>query len=79
MDDKIRKVSIPEEKCEIIKILVENKAYPVCSKSGKIFFIKSKKSGFFDRVKDEIIKKLELETEEDCIKVREIALEELKD
>lgn len=37
------KTSIPEEKTEIIKILSENKAYPVCGKSGKICFIKSKK------------------------------------
>ncbi len=78
MDDKIGKVSIPEEKGEIIKILVENKAYPVCSNSGKIFFIKSKKSDFFDRGKDEIIKRLGLETEEDCIKVREIVKSDLE-
>lgn len=60
MDDKIGKVSIPEEKGEIIKILVENKAYHVCSNSGKIFFIKSKKSDFFDKGKDEISKLLRL-------------------
>ncbi|NQS89852.1 DNA repair protein RadC [Patescibacteria group bacterium] len=71
------KILIPEEKGEIIKILVENKAYPVCSKGGKIFFIKPKKSDFFDRLKDDIIERLELETEEDCKKVREILKGEL--
>jgi len=72
-----RRITIPEEKDEIIKILVENKAYPVCSTGGKIFFIKPKKSDFFDRLKDDIIKRLELETEEDCRKVREIVKTEL--
>ena len=80
VEDKVRikenpKDELPRE--SVIGLLVDNKAYPVCSKNGKIFFIKPKKSEFFDRFEDEIIKKLELETEKDCREIREIVKAEL--
>jgi len=61
---------------ELIKILAENRAYPMCSKKGKIFFV-SKKSTFFDEIKDEIIEKLHLKSKEDCKVIREIIKNEL--
>jgi len=33
-------ISMPEERSEIIRVLIEKKAYPRCSKTGKIFFLK---------------------------------------
>ena len=64
-----------ETKEELIDYLIKSKAYPVCSKLGKISFT-GPKDKFFDRRKDEIIKKLKLKTKEDCEKIREIVKKE---
>lgn len=80
VEHKVQIKDISEDKSpweSVIGLLVDNKAYPVCSKNEKIFFIKPKKSDFFDSLKDEIIKNLKLETEEDCREVREIVKAEL--
>lgn len=70
-------IFIPEEKEEILKFLVVHKAYPVCSKKGKIFFHKPKRDDGFEAVKERIIERLELKTEEECKRVREIIKAEL--
>ncbi len=64
-----------ETKEDLIDYLVKSKAYPVCSKFGKISF-SGPKDKFFDKRKDEIIKKLKLKTKEDCRKIRELVKEE---
>lgn len=61
-----------EEEC--IDFLVKSKAYPVCSKLGKISFL-GPKDEFFDKRKEEIINCLNLKTDEDCKKIREILKE----
>ncbi|RLJ00581.1 MAG: hypothetical protein DRP06_01875 [Candidatus Aenigmatarchaeota archaeon] len=60
---------------DLIDYLVKSKAYPVCSKFGKISFT-GPKDKFFDKKKDEIIKKLKLKTKEDCGRIRELVKEE---
>ena len=54
-----------------IDVLIEKRAYPMCSKKGKIFFRDKKFDG------TEIIKKLPLNTAEDCKMIRIQMKEEL--
>jgi|GEM_PF-79888 DNA repair protein RadC len=61
---------------EIVKFLAMNRAYPVCSKNGRIYFI-SRRNNVFGRFKDHIIEKLNLRTEEDCKRIREAIKEEI--
>lgn len=66
-----------QDRQEVIDFLVENKAYPIY-RNGKVFFTGQKKNPLFNHYKDIIIHKLELNTGEDCKKVREIIKEEVK-
>ncbi|MFP4558792.1 MAG: RadC family protein [Archaeoglobaceae archaeon] len=66
-----------QDRQEAIDFLVENKAYPIY-RNGKIFFTGQKKNPLFNQYKDHIIQKLELNTGEDCKKVREIIKKEVK-
>jgi proteasome lid subunit RPN8/RPN11 len=67
---------------EVIDYLIRNKAYPYCSKTGKIFFRRLKKTedentNFEGIIKDGTVEKLGLQTEEDCRSLREKIKEEL--
>jgi len=68
---------MPEERSEIIRFLIEKKAYPRCSKTGKIFFLRRRRDDGFDELKERIIERLGLKTEDDCKSVREIIKAEL--
>jgi len=70
-------ISIPEERSEIIRFLIEKKAYPRCSKTGKIFFLRRGRDDGFEELKERIIEGLGLKTEDDCKSVREIIKAEL--
>ena len=70
-------ISMPEERSEIIRFLIEKKAYPRCSKTGKIFFLRRGRDDGFDELKERIIEGLRLKTEDDCKSVREIIKAEL--
>jgi DNA repair protein RadC len=73
IEHKVRINDLPKEERpreRLVDFLVENKAYPMCSKKGKIFFI-GEKSDFFEEIKDEIIEKLHLKSEKDCKRIRE--------
>ena len=70
-------ISIPEERSEIIRFLIEKKAYPRCSKTGKIFFLRRGRDDGFEELKERIIEELGLKTEDDCKSVREIIKAEL--
>jgi hypothetical protein len=71
--DENRKVS-QKTKEELIDLLIENKAYSMCSKKGKIFFLGKK---FDEEIKNEVIEKLHLKSEEDCKRIRAIIKNEL--
>jgi DNA repair protein RadC len=67
---------------ELIDFLIRNKAYPYCSKTGKIFFRRLKKAedentDFEGIIKNGAVEKLDLQTEEDCTILRERFKEEL--
>ena len=67
---------------ELIDFLIRNKAYPYCSKTGKIFFRRLKKAedentNFEGIIKNGAVEKLGLQTEEDCNVLREKLKEEL--
>ncbi len=66
-----------QDQQEVINFLVENRAYPVY-RNGKIFFTGQKKNPLFNQYKDYIIQKLELNTGEDCKKMREIIKKEVE-
>ncbi len=66
-----------DDKAKLIELLVERKAYPVCSRSGKIFFMRSGSDEGLEAQKERIIEGLGLKTEEDCKTVRAIIKEEL--
>ena len=56
---------------ELIDFLIRNKAYPYCSKTGKIFFRRLKRAEdenthFEGIIKNGAVEKLGLQTEEDC-------------
>jgi len=55
---------------EILEFLAAVKAYPVCSKKGKVFFVRKGRDELFDKFKEEIIKKLDLRDEESCRRIR---------
>ncbi|HAW49638.1 TPA: hypothetical protein DCX16_01605 [bacterium] len=57
---------------EVIEFLVANRIYPMYSKTGKVFFKKSKKVHLSVEQEAEIIDKLSLKNKEDCKSVREI-------
>ncbi len=76
MKSDLHEIFTPEKK-KIIELLVEKKAYPVCSKTGKIFFLKTGRDDSFEALKEKIIERLGLKTEEDCKSVREIIKAEL--
>jgi len=63
---------------DAIDFLVKSKAYPVY-KNGKVFFIRPKENKFFDEVKNEIIKRLNLKTQKDCENIRKIIKERAKE
>lgn len=80
--DYENKIKLTEEDCfgsrdEIIGFLSEVRAYPVF-RGGKVHFIKKSKSPLFNILKEEIIKKLELNSDEDCRRIREIIKERSK-
>jgi len=61
---------LSQTKEELIDFLIRNKAYPYCSKTGKIFFRRLKKAedentDFEGIIKNGAIEKLGLQTEED--------------
>ncbi len=76
IEQKIKIKDLPEERSRegLIDLLIENKAYPMCSKKGKIFF-QGKLSD--DEVKKEVIEALHLKSEEDCKRIRTIIKNEL--
>lgn len=56
---------------KVFEFLVAHTIYPMVSKKGKIYFKGLKKIGLSDREKtNELIKQLEIETAEDCERVR---------
>ncbi|HID43348.1 MAG TPA: JAB domain-containing protein [Archaeoglobaceae archaeon] len=59
-----------EDRERIIDFLAEIRVYPVYRR-GRVYFINRSKNPFFKNLKDEIIRKLDLKSEEDCRKVRE--------
>jgi len=56
---------------EAISFLSEIRAYPVF-RNGKVYFIKKSKSKILDTLKEEIIRILELNSDEDCKKIRDM-------
>lgn len=61
----------------MIDFLVANRAYPMFSKKGKVFFRKPKISPIPDEKAREIIDQLNLKTAEECRRIREIVKERL--
>ena len=75
-------IPVLQTRDEVIEFLIRNKAYPYCSKTGKIFFMRLKKAEdenthFEGIIKDGGVEKLGLQTEEDCRVLREQIKEEL--
>ncbi len=61
----------------MIDFLVANRAYPMFSKNGKVFFRKPKNTPIPDEKAREIIDQLNLKTAEECRRIREIVKERL--
>ena len=64
-----------DETRELLKFLALNRAYPFCTESGRIYFVKGNRIS--DRFKQYIIEKLNLKTEKDCKRIREAIKEEI--
>lgn len=76
LQEKGYQIPILQTREEVINFLIRNKAYPYCSKTGKIFFRRLKKAEdetahFEGIIKDGTIEKLGLQTEKDCRVLRE--------
>ena len=57
---------------ELIESMVKYNAYPLCSKNGKIYFMKPKENHISEQKKKDIINGLGLRTKMDCDTIREI-------
>ncbi len=66
-----------ESEEEIIEFLATVKAYPVCSRKGKVFFVRKSSNELFDKFKDEIIEKLSLRDKESCERIRNAVREKV--
>jgi len=76
LQEKGYQIPILQIREEVINFLIRNKAYPYCSKTGKIFFRRLKKAEdetthFEGIIKDGAVEKLGLQTEKDCRFLRE--------
>ncbi|MCK4732126.1 MAG: hypothetical protein KAT65_06660 [Methanophagales archaeon] len=76
LQEKSYQIPILQTREEVINFLIRNKAYPYCSKTGKIFFRRLKKAEdenthFEGIIKDGAVEKLGLQTEKDCRFLRE--------
>ena len=76
LQEKGYQIPILQTREEVINFLIRNKAYPYCSKTGKIFFRRLKKAEdetthFEGIIKDGAVEKLGLQTEKDCRFLRE--------
>ncbi len=82
LQEESYQIPILQTREELIDFLIRNKAYPYCSKTGKIFFRRLKKAedentNFEGIIKNGAVEKLGLQTEEDCRFLREKIKEEL--
>jgi DNA repair protein RadC len=82
LQEESYQIPVLQTREEVVNFLIRNKAYPYCSKTGKIFFRRLKKAEdenahFEGIIKDGAIEKLGLQTEKDCRVLREQIKEEL--
>ena len=71
LQEESYQIPVLQTRGELIDFLIRNKAYPYCSKTGKIFFRRLKKAEdantiFEGIIKNGAVEKLGLQTEEDC-------------
>lgn len=66
-----------ESSKELIELMVKYSAYPLCSKNGKIYFMKPKENHLSEQKKRDIINVFGLKTKKDCDTIREIVKQKI--
>ncbi len=62
---------------EIFEFMIANAIYPMCSKKGKIFLKSSRKGILTKEITQEIIKRLDIKTAEDCERIRKEVMKQV--